>query len=465
MGVYAKKGESRQEIRKRLEAAGVAFLWAQFVDIHGAAKVKQVPMASFDDIIEEGAGFAGGAVWGVNQGPHSHDIMARADYTTFKQLPWQPNTALVHSNLYVDGKPYPSCARTNLIRMTKIFKNAGYVFNGGWEPEHFLVIQNEDGTIRGWDPLGIDTLSKPCYDVRGIAQAVNYLQDLMKSCAEVGMFVYQCDHEDANYQYEINWQWEDMLTASDMCVFFHIMAPQIASKYGAQCTFMAKPFANKTGSGNHLHFHVADAKTGKNLFPLPEGQKDWKDKRLGYSKLAYHFMAGLMKHKDALCAVTSPTVNCYRRIQSGEAVYSSGSQYTWTPAWNSYGDNNRTQMYRSPANNRFEDRSISGMANPYLVAAAYIAAGLDGIKKELDPGAPNIGINVWDLPYEERRKRGMTPLPQNLGAACDALEKDDVVMSGLGDIGPEHLRLKRAEWSQFMSHVTRWETNRYLTLI
>ena len=465
MGVYAKKGEGRQEIRKRLEAAGVEFLWAQFVDIHGAAKVKQVPMAAFDDIIDDGAGFAGGAVWGVNQGPHSHDIMARADFHTFKQLPWQPNTAMVHSNLYVDEKPYGSCARTNLVRMMRVFKRAGYVFNGGWEPEHFLVHQEEDGSIRGWDPLGIDNLSKPCYDVRGISQAANYLQDLMKSCAEVGMFVYQCDHEDANYQYEINWQWEDMLTASDLCVFFHVMAPQIANKYGAQCTFMAKPFADKTGSGNHLHFHVADAQTGENLFPLPKGQKDWKDKRLGYSKLAYHFIGGLMKHKDALCAVSSPTVNCYRRIQSGEAVYSSGSQYTWTPAWNSYGDNNRTQMYRSPANNRFEDRSISGMANPYLVAAVYIAAGMDGINNELDPGSPNIGINVWDLPYKERRKRGMTPLPQNLGEACDALEADEVVMSGLGDIGPEYLRLKRAEWSQFMSHVTRWETKRYLTLL
>ena len=465
MGAYAKRGESREEIRKALEAAGVEYLWASFVDIHGAAKVKQVPIAAFDDIIDVGAGFAGGAVWGVNQGPHSHDLMARADVNTFKQLPWHPNTALVHSNLYVDEKPYPSCARVNLLRMIKLFKDEGYQLNGGWEPEHFLVLQNEDGSIRGWDPLGIDNLSKPCYDVRGTSQAVDYLQDLMKSCGEVGMFVYQCDHEDANYQYEINWQWEDMLTSSDLCVFFHIMAPQIAKKYGAQVTFMAKPFPDKTGSGNHLHFHVADAKTGENLFTLPDGEKDWKDDRLGYTKLAYYFIGGIMKHKDAICALSSPTVNCYRRIQSGEAVYSSGSQYTWTPAWNSFGDNNRTQMLRSPANNRFEDRSISAMANPYLVTAAYIAAGLDGIKNELDPGEPNIGINVWNIPYEERRKKGMTPLPQNLSEACDALEKDEVVLSALGDIGPEYLRLKREEWSQFMSHVTRWETKRYLTLL
>ncbi len=465
MGFYAKKGMSREEVRKGLEEAGIKFLWAQFVDIHGSPKVKQVPIDAFDDIIDDGAGFAGGAVWGVNQGPHSHDLMARADISTFRQLPWQPNTASAQSNLHVDEKPWPSCARVNLLRMIDLFAKEGYVLNGGWEPEHFLVLKNEDGSISGWDPLGIDTLSKPCYDARGIAQATGYLQDLMQSCAEVGLFVYQCDHEDANYQYEINWQWEDMLTASDMAVFFHMMAPQIANKYGAICTFMAKPFADKTGSGNHLHFHVADVKTGENLFPLKEGEKDWKDDRLGYSKLAYHFIGGIMKHKDAMCAVTSPTVNCYRRIQSGEAVYSSGSQYTWTPAWNSFGDNNRTQMLRSPANNRFEDRSISGMANPYLATAVYIAAGLDGIKNEIDPGEPNIGINVWDMPYEERRKKGMTPLPQNLGEACNALEQDEVVMSALGDIGPEYLRVKRAEWSEFMSHVTRWECKRYLTMV
>ncbi len=465
MGVYAKKGENREEIKARLKEAGVEYLWAQFVDMNGAAKVKQVPFAAFDDIIDEGAGFAGGAVWGLNQGPHSHDLMARADFETFRQLPWKPNTAVVNSNLFVDDEPWPACSRTNLIRMTDLFAKEGYVLNGGFEPEHFLVVKNPDGSITGWDPQGIDTLAKPCYDVRGISQAADYLQDIMKYSAEVGMYIYQCDHEDGNWQYEVNWQWADMLSSSDMCVFFHTMAPQVAARHGFNVTFMAKPFEGKTGTGNHLHFHVADVKTGENLFPLKKGEKDWKDDRMGYSKLAYHFIGGLQEHKDAICAVSSPTINCYRRIQSGEAVYSSGSQYTWTPAWNSFGDNNRTQMFRSPANNRFEDRSISGMANPYLVAAVFIAAGLDGIKREIDPGEPVIGENVWDMPYEERRERGMTPLPQDLGRACDALEKDEVVKSGLGAIADDYIRLKRAEWGQFMMHVTDWEVARYITLV
>jgi len=466
MGYYAKKGDSREDVRKGLEKAGIKYLWAQFVDIHGAAKVKQVQFpADFDAIIDDGAGFAGGAVWGVDQGPHSHDILARADIETFRQLPWKPNTALANCNLYCDGEPWMACARNNLIRVMKDFEKEGYVFNGGYEPEHFLFNFNEDGSISGWDPANVDTLAKPCYDVRGISQAADYLQDLMYCLAEVGLNAYQCDHEDANMQYEINWQYSNILDAADWCSFFHTMAPQVAAKYGFNVTFMGKPFEDKTGSGNHLHFHVADAKTGEDLFILPKGEKEWKDERLGYSKLAYHFIGGLIKHKDAVCAVNSPTVNCYRRIQSGEAVYSSGSEYNWTPAWNSFGDNNRTQMFRGPANNRFEDRSVSGMANPYLVGAVYMMAGLDGIKNELDPGEATYGINVWDLPYEERRKRGMTPLPQDLGRAVEALENDEVVKGALGQIANDFISLKKREWGEFMAHVTNWEIKRYVTLV
>jgi len=465
MAVFSKKDEKREEIRARLKKAGVEFLWAQFVDVHGAAKVKQVPIECFDNIVDEGAGFAGGAVWGLNCGPHAHDIMARADIETLRQLPWRPNTAVVNCNIFVDGEPWPACSRTNLIRMIDVFKKEGYVLNGGWEPEHFLVVRNHDGTITGWDPQGVDTLQKPCYDYRGISQACDFLQEVMKCSKEVGMYCYQCDHEDGNCQYEINWQWSDILETSDQLVFFRSMLPQLAQKYGFTVTFMAKPFEDKTGSGNHLHFHVTDAETGENLFPLKAGEKDWKDERLGYSKLAYYFIGGLQKHKDAICAVSSPTVNCYRRIQSGEAVYSTGSQYTWTPAWNSYGDNNRTQMFRGPTNNRYEDRSISSMANPYLVGAVFIAAGLDGIKNEIDPGEPAYGLNVWDMPYEERRRRGMTPLPQDLGRACDALEQDEVVLEGLGAIAEDYLRFKRREWAEFMAHVTNWEIRRYVTLI
>jgi glutamine synthetase len=167
MGFYSKKDMSREEVRKGLEKAQVKFLWAQFVDIHGSPKVKQVPIGAFDDIVDAGAGFAGGAVWGVNQGPHSHDLMARADIHTFRQLPWQPNTAVAQCNLYVDEEPWQACSRVNLLRMVEAFRKEGYVMNGGWEPEHFLVVRNADGTISGWDRYAGQALLRRQGDLTG----------------------------------------------------------------------------------------------------------------------------------------------------------------------------------------------------------------------------------------------------------------------------------------------------------
>jgi glutamine synthetase len=201
----------------------------------------------------------------------------------------------------------------------------------------------------------------------------------------------------------------------------------------------------------------------KTLFPIDFGGINWK--KIGISKTGIHFVAGLLAHIRAITAISSPTINCYRRIQSGEFVYSSASGYTWTPAYASYGDNNRTQLYRCPDTNRFEDRSPSGVVNPYLYGAAIIAAGLDSIKKEMDPGAAIIEENVWNLSFEERKKRGMIPLPQNLNEAINELEKDEVVKSALGPIADEFIRLKRSEWAEFMCHVTPWEVDRYLTVL
>jgi glutamine synthetase len=455
---------TKDAVRERMRNEGIEFILVQFVDIHGSVKVKQVPVHCFDDVVDDGAGFAGAAVWGVGQGPHSHDLMARADLETYQKLPWKPNVAVFSSNLHVDGKPHPYCPRGNLLRMMDEFAREGFALNCGFEPEHFLVIRKPEGGIQIWDPLGIDTLAKPCYDFKGMSQAMDYLQDIIRYGNLMGFDIYQSDHEDANGQYEINFGWTNGLHAADRLTLFRMMTSQVAAKYGCIATYMAKPFNDKTGSGAHLHFHVADVETGKNLFPGDNGAPDWKG--LGLSNLGIHYVGGLLKHIRAITAVASPTVNCYRRIQSGEFVFSSRSGYTWTPAFASYGDNNRTQLYRCPSPNRFEDRSISAAVNPYLLAAVHIAAGLDGIKNQIDPGDPCIGINVYEMSYEERRKRGMPLLPQSLFEAVEELEKDEVVKSALGPIADEYIRLKKAEWSDFMRHqVTPWEINRYLTML
>jgi len=448
---------SREQIRKRMQKDGIEFILVQFVDVTGAAKVKMVPVSSFDDAIDEGAGFAGAAVWGVGQGPHSHDMLARIDLDTYTPIPWLENTARFAGDLYVDGESYPFCPRTNLKRVLADFKKKGYIFNIGMEPEHFLVTRNEDGSISPWNPDGVDGLAKPCYDFRSMAPAIDYLQELTTSLNKLGWGVYQCDHEDANGQFEVNFDYADAMTTSDRIIFFKMATSQIAKKYGAIATHMPKPFSDRTGSGLHMHYHVANARGGKNLFV------DSKDKRkLGCSKLAYHFIGGVLHHARALCALTCPTVNCYKRLQLGEGLYSSRSGFTWTPAFISYGDNNRTQMIRTAGPGHFEDRTVSAGCNPYLAVAAYVAAGLDGIEKKMEPGEPNLG-NMYERPLEEIRKSGIRILPQSLWGAIEELQNDKVILDALGPIADAFVDYKIKEWETYDRQVTRWEVNEYLT--
>ncbi|HJN17646.1 MAG TPA: glutamine synthetase beta-grasp domain-containing protein, partial [Armatimonadota bacterium] len=255
--------------QSEMEEAGIEFLLAQFVDIHGAAKVKMVPVSALEDIVTDGAGFAGAAVWGMGQGPHSHDMGARADLASYTPLPWQPNTARLACDVYVDDEPHPFCPRGNLRRVTNELRQDGYVFNCGIEPEHFLVQRQPDGSIEVWDPAEVDVLEKPCYDFKGMSQAIGYLQELAGGLNSLGWGVYQCDHEDANGQFEANFDYADALTTADRYTFFKMMTSQLAQKYGCIATHMAKPFSDQTGNGAHFHFHVADAKTGEYLFIDP----------------------------------------------------------------------------------------------------------------------------------------------------------------------------------------------------
>ena len=450
---------SREAIRKQLEEHRIEYILTQFVDIHGSAKVKMVPVSHFDDVIDAGAGFAGGALWGLGQGPHSHDMLARIDLDSYTPLPWREGVARFASDLYVDEQPYMHCPRQNLKRVLGKVREEGYVFNVGIEPEHFLVSRRADGTITTWDPNGQDTLEKPCYDYKGISNVMDYLKDMMDGLNKLGWDCYQSDHEDGNGQYEINFAYADALTTADRYTFFKMMTSQVAQKYGAIATHMPKPFTDRSGSGAHIHFHLADAETGDNLF------LDESDPRgLGLSGVAYSFIGGIMDHAPALCGVSSPTVNCYKRLQVGAAsLHGSMSGYTWTPAFVSYGDNNRTQMLRTAGPGHMEDRTISAGCNPYLVLAAYVSAGLDGIRRELEPGEPNLG-NLYDLGLEEIQRRGIRLFPQDLQESLDALEQDDLVLDSLGQIAPDYVKLKRQEWKDYHRQVSSWEIDRYLTL-
>ena len=447
-----------EQVQQRIEDDRIEYLLVQFVDINGSPKVKMVPANHLEDVVVEGAGFAGAAVRGLGQGPHSHDMMARVDLDTYSVAPWTEGVARLASDLYVDDEPYMYCARQNLKRVLSSARDDGYVFNVGIEPEHFLVTRNDDGSISVWDPNNIDTLDKPCYDFKGIANVIGYLRELMDGMARVGWDVYQSDHEDANGQYEVNFVYSDVLTTADRYTFFKMMTSQYAQQYGAIATHMPKPFSDRAGSGGHVHFHVADADSGDNLF-LDEGDS----RGLGLSEFAYHFIGGIFAHAPALCAVNSPTVNCYKRLQVGEGLTGARSGFTWTPAFISYGDNNRTQMIRTAGPGHLEDRTVSAACNPYLSMAAYLTAGLDGVRRGLDPGEPHLG-NLYDLGLEEIRRRGIRQLPQTLAEAVAELRNDEVVQGALGPIYDEFVTLKEAEWREYHSQVSQWEIDRYLTL-
>jgi glutamine synthetase len=447
------------ELESRFQDDGINYLLIQFVDIHGAPKVKLVPAATMRSVAEVGVGFAGGAVWGMGQGPHSHDLQARPDLGSYTILPYEPGVARFAAELYVDGQPHPFCPRVNLKRVLAAALAQGYLFNVGIEPEFFLVTKNADGTIRGWDPDQVDHLAKACYDFKGMSAALGFLRELNDGLQRLGWGVYQSDHEDANFQYEVNFRYAEALVTADRLTFFRMMTGQLARRIGAIATFMAKPFASRTGSGAHMHYHLADSSSGDNLFLDPSDRRG-----LGLSTLAYHFLGGILEHAPALCAVLSPTVNCYKRLLSGPALTGSMSGYTWTPAFISYGDNNRTQMLRVPEGGHVEDRSVSSACNPYLAIAAYVAAGLDGIARQTDPGEPNLG-NLYATDRETMVGRRVRTLPKNLLQALAAFEHDQVVQESLGPIAQEFCHLKREEWREYHSQVESWEINRYLTAL
>ena len=448
----------REELKQRMQEDGVELVLIQFVDIHGAAKVKMVPVEHLDDVIDDGAGFAGAALDGMGQGPHSHDMLARVDIDTYTPLPWRDGVARFASDLFVDGDPHPYCPRQNLKRVLGDLRDEGYTFHVGIEPEHFLVTRDEHGGIKVFDPDNIDSLAKPCYDFKGISNVFDYLSDLMTGMQSLGWDPYQADHEDANGQFELNFNFADALVTADRYTFFKMMTSQYAKKYGAVATHMPKPFSDRTGNGGHIHFHMEVAASGSNIF---KGDADGHG--LGLSETALHFIGGVLEHAPALCAIASPTVNCYKRLQSGSAVHGSRSGYTWTPVFITYGDNNRTQMIRTVGPGHLEDRTMSSACNPYLAFAAYVAAGMDGVRRKLDPGEPNTD-NMYDLSPAQVKKRGIDVLPQSLSEALSELANDKVIQAALGPIYDEFTRVKSAEWDAYHGQITQWEIDRYLTM-
>lgn len=448
---------SVDEVRKLVDQMGIEFVFAQFVEMYGKPNAKLVPATHLEDVFAEGAGFAGFAAGELGQGPHDPDIAAMPDPVSFTPVPWQPNLARFACDVYVEGEPWPYCPRTILKRQMGKAKEKGWVFKIGMEAEFFLVRQNGDGSIEVADPL--DTLERPCYDMKALTRQYDFITTLSKYESQLGWDNYANDHEDANGQFESNFVFDDAITTADRVIFFRYMVHTLAQQRGLLATFMPKPFANLTGNGLHIHMSLWDAETDTNLFEDPNDPRG-----LGLSQMAYHFLGGLLKHAQAYIAVTASTVNSYKRLVVGAPT----SGATWSPAFVTYGRNNRTQMIRVPGPGRFEDRTIDGAANPYLAATVVLAAGMDGIENEVDPGDPN-ETNMYEMPEEERKKRGIELLPLNLLDATRNLGQDEVLREALGktphgDYVDYFVKVKQREFKEFHDRVTDWEVVRYLSL-
>ena len=437
------------EARKFLKRNKIEFVLAQFVDIHGSAKAKCVPVGHFEDLLTTGAGFAGFAIWGLGMGPHGPEYTAIGDLSTLAVMPWMPGYARIACDGHVLGKPYEFCPRVALRAQTRRMEALGWTMHTGIEPEFMLLERRGDGSLAPFD--GTDTLDKPCYDYKGLARRSEYLGRLARALQGAGLDVYQIDHEDANGQFEVNFTYRDCLTSADNYTLFKMAATEIAHAMGMVCTFMPKPFSDRAGTGSHFHISVADAKH-RNLF------LDHKDKNgMGLSRTGYHFLAGILEHARGLAALAAPSVNSYKRLVVGRSL----SGATWAPAYITYGDNNRTAMVRIPYG-RLELRLPDGSCNPYLASAGIMAAGLDGVRRKLDPGPPN-NTNLYDLTPEQVSALGIGVLPQNLDQAIDAFAADTVLRQAVGEnLAQEFIRLKRMEWVEYSRHVSAWETSRYL---
>ncbi|SHN74534.1 type III glutamate--ammonia ligase [Cryptosporangium aurantiacum] len=424
-----------QGLTARATHDGVKFLLALFVDLTGKPCAKLVPVEAADILQHEGVGFAGYAVGALGQQPSDPDVMAIPDLTSYTPLPWvREDLALVHCDPYVEGTPWPFAPR-NILKA--VLGSTELELFAGAEVEYFLVHRDDTGRLTPADAR--DTDAQPCYGARGLTRMYDHLTDVSTAMNTLGWGNYANDHEDGNGQFEQNFAYADALTTADRVITARYLISVLAERRGMTATFMPKPFADRTGSG--LHLHLSLWRGGDPLFP---GERDH-----GLSGLAHQFLAGVLEHAHALQAVLAPTVNSYKRT----GAVSTRSGATWSPRQPSYGGNDRTHYVRIPEGNRIELRGADGSANPYLALAATLAAGLDGVTRDLDPGATGA--------------RTRPDLPPTLLHAVDALAADPVVSGALDAAGPGVAayfgELKRAEFFDWHGTVGSWEHDRYLT--
>lgn len=445
---------SHSDLKEQLKSKGVKYCIGAYVDIHGVPKGKVVPIDHFEHFAAGSELYTGYALDGLGQAPNDDEIASLPDTSHIIQLPWQPEVAWMPADNTFKGEPYEVNTRVALKKVLAEAEAMGFQVNLGIECEVFVLRLTEEGKLE--IPNDDDNLEKSCYDVKRFMDRYEWVDKVATTINDLGWDLYSFDHEDANSQFEFDFKYADALTMCDRYIFFRMMAKQYAAEEGLIATFMPKPFANKTGSGAHFNLSLADAKSGENLF------EDANDPRgLGLSKLGYQFSAGILKHGSALCATFAPTVNSYKRlVRKGLMSY-----YSWAPVFNSYGSNNRTNSLRVPmGGGRIESRNADAACNPYLAATLMVAAGLQGIREELDPGDAQED-NLYELTPEQLAERGVSELPRSLDEAVEAFAADPFIEEVLGsELRNEFIKYKSEEWRQYHQRISQWEIDHYARL-
>lgn len=422
------------DLKKVAGEKGIKSFLISYTDLFGVQRAKIVPTAAISTMQKNGAGFAGFATW-LDMSPADADLFAVPDPQSLIQLPWKPEVGWLAADLWMNGAEVAQGPRNLLKKLKAEAKTAGFEVKTGVECEFFLV--TPDG-LTVCDTA--DRQAKPCYDQSALMRQYDIISELSEAMLALGWKPYQSDHEDANGQFEMNWEYDDALITADRHSFFKYMAKSVAEKHGLRATFMPKPFVELTGSG--CHAHVSLWKNGKNVFESETGE-------LGMSDLGYHFIGGIINSADALCAIFNPTVNSYKRINAPRTT----SGATWAPNTVTFTGNNRTHMIRIPEAGRFELRLADAAANPYLLQAGIIAAGLDGLKNKRDPGK-RLDINMYTEGHTVKEAKR---LPLNMLDALRALDQNTLMRDTLGEFVPSFLKLKTEEWNSYCRHLTQWE--------
>ena len=432
---------------------GVKYFMISYTDLFGGQRAKLVPTQAIADMQDEGAGFAGFATW-LDFTPAHPDMLAVPDPNSVIQLPWKPEVAWVAANCVMEGKYVAQAPRNVLRRLIDQAAADGMHVKTGIEAEFFLL--SPDGSQISDE---YDTASKPCYDQQAVMRRYDVIKEICDYMLELGWGPYQNDHEDANGQFEMNWEFDDTLATADKHSFFKFMTKSVAEKHGFRATFMPKPVEGLTGNGCHAHISVWDAPGSKaktNVFATTPST-DSQTSELGLSEKGRHFLGGIMKHASAFAAITNPTVNSYKRINAPRTM----SGATWAPNSVTWTGNNRTHMVRVPGPGRFELRLADGATNPYLLQAVIIAAGLSGVKSEADPGK-RYDIDMY---AQGHTVRGAPKLPLNMLDALRAYDKDKGLKEAMGkEFSEAYLKLKIEEWNSFVSHFSSWEKENTLDI-